>query len=278
MSIRWSDFCMKQFHSNGRAHYTPRSTPTPGPDAACGPNDRLPAGAGDQPTRWRVCERDLSNCSGKLPCSTRTLFVAVLAPVSRMRAAFNHWNPHLHAASKACTRAVGHRRVPTQTDFVQRTARVRWVEQGLLLSLPPDACALTEFNPKKCTDSSPCCVSAEETGKYLSMLMGDSTFCHIEYPVLWGPKDGEVGYEGAWSKKAGGQREGAALLTLSRARLTASQASRIGQILTRPVNLQPVPLTTKQRKSGRITSRKTAATRRHAQGTSVPSTSHDASS
>ena len=125
MSIRWSDFCMKQFHSNGRADYTPGSTPTPGPDAACGPNDRLPAGAGDQPTRWRVCERDLSNCSGKLPCSTRTLFIAVLAPVSRMRAAFNHWNPHLHAASKACTRAVGHRRVPTQTDFVQRTARVR---------------------------------------------------------------------------------------------------------------------------------------------------------
>ena len=84
---------MKQFHSNGSTHYTPRSTPTPGPDAACGPNDRLPAGAGDWPTRWRVCARALSNCSGKLPCSTRTLLVAVLAPVSRMRAAFNHWNP-----------------------------------------------------------------------------------------------------------------------------------------------------------------------------------------
>ena len=220
----------------------------------------------------------MGNCSGKLPGSTRASSLLYWRPFQDCAPrSINHWNPHLQAACNACTRAFGHRRVPTQTDFVQR-ARVRWVEQGLLLSLPQDACALTEFNPKNCTDSSPCCVSAEETSKYLGMLMGGATFCHIEYPVLWGPKNGDVGYDRAWSKKAGGQREGAAPLASSRGRLTASQASRIGQTLTRPVDLQPVPLTSKQRKSGRKTSRKRAATRRHARGISVPSTSHDASS
>jgi len=62
----------------------------------------------------------------------------------------------------------------------------------LALAAVQEASTVSSFDRNNCSTESPCCVSADDTAKYLGSVMGKRVFCHIEYPVYTTQK---------WTKK-----------------------------------------------------------------------------